>query len=556
MKTNRFSQCAPGLAASLLLALSPGSAVAKGSTDNLSASVPDIPQRLASYAKVRLTSDLSRLTPGDRQTILHLMRACDVMNQIFWEQTFGDPTVFLGRLGDPALRAYAQLNYGPWDRLHDEQPFVMGYGAMPPGANLYPPDATKMELAALSEQDRNDEYSVIRRGTDRKLTVVPYHQAFAAPLHRAAQELRTAATTSSDPAFASYLKLRAQALETDDFRPSDMAWMDMKSNPIDVVIGPIENYIDKINGARAAYEGVVLVKDQEWSARLAKFTALLPALQRDLPVPVEYKHETPGTNSDLNAYDVLLYAGEANSGGKTIAINLPNDEEVQLQKGTRRLQLKNAIRAKFETILRPVAGELIVPEQMPHVRFEAFFPNVMFHEVAHGLGIKNTLDGKSTVRVALKENFGALEEAKADILGLYLVGKLIEQGELKDTTIEDHYVTFVAGILRSVRFGTGDAHGKANMIEFNFFADRGAFEREAASGRYRVDPVKTRAAVEALAARILRLQGDGNYERAREVVANEGVVRPQLRKDLDRLAAKNIPVDVVFEQGPKVLGLE
>jgi hypothetical protein len=276
-----------------------------------------------------------------------------------------------------------------------------------------------------------------------------------------------------------------------------------------------------------------------WSERLARFASLLPELQRALPVPAAYKRETPGTDSELNAYDVLLYQGEANTGGKVIATNLPNDESVQLEKGTRRLQLKNAMQAKFDQILKPIAGELIAADQQANIRFEAFFP-----------------DGKGTVRAALRELTSPLEEAKADILGLWLVTRLLASGELRDTTVADHYVTFVAGIMRSVRFSAADAHGKANMIEFNYFLDHGAFVRDAGTGRYRVNVPGAQAATEVLAARILKIQGDGDYATAATVLANEGVVRPELSADLARLTTLRIPVDVVFEQGPQVLGLQ
>jgi hypothetical protein len=300
----------------------------------------------------------------------------------------------------------------------------------------------------------------------------------------------------------------------------------------------------------------VLVKDMEWSDRLARFAKFLPEMQRGLPVPEAYKKEPAGTDSDLNAYDVVYAAGDSNAGSKTIAINLPNDEQVGLKKGTRRLQLKNAIKAKFEATLVPIANELIAKDQLKNISGDAFFANVMFHEVAHGLGIKNTITGHGTVRTALKESHGTLEEGKADILGLYLVTRLLEKKELKDTTLMDHYVTFVAGIIRSVRWGASNAHAQANMIEFNYFEDQGAFERDAATGTYRVNADKMKQAVASLAARIIKLQGDGDYAAAAKVVATEGVVRPELQKDLERLTAKNIPADIVFEQGKKVLGLE
>jgi Peptidase family M49 len=520
------------------------------------AAVPDVQHRIDAYATVRLTADLDGLSADEKAMLVHFIRAAQLTDAIFWQQTYGNREALLNPITDPALRQLVEINYGPWDRLADFQPLVSGIPVKPPGANFYPTDITEAELGALDLRDRTAPYSVIRRDDAGRLHAIPYSKAFELPLHEAAGELRQAAALSKDGALSRYLSERAKAFETNEYQASDFAWLDMKSNHLDLIIGPIENYEDALQGARTSFEAYVLVKDLAWSERLARFAKLLPELQRGLPVPAAYKQETPGTDSELNAYDVLLYAGEANAGAKTIAINLPNDEQVQLQKGTRRLQLKNAMRAKFDRILVPIANELIASDQGANVKFDAFFANVMFHEVAHGLGIKRTLDGRSTARAALKEVAGALEEAKADILGLYLVTKLLEKRELRDTVLADHYVTFVAGILRSVRFSAADAHGKANMIEFNYFADQGAFTRDAATGRYHVNVSKARAATTALAARILKIQGDGDYAAALKAVNEEGVVRPELRSDLDRLSAKSIPVDVVFEQGVRVLGLE
>jgi hypothetical protein len=269
---------------------------------------------------------------------------------------------------------------------------------------------------------------------------------------------------------------------------------------------------------------------------------MLPSLQSELPVPVAYKRERPGSDSDLNAYDAVYYAGDANAGSKTIAINLPNDEEVQLRKGTRRLQLKNAMRAKFEKILVPIAGELIADDQRQHINFDAFFSNIMFHEVAHGLGIKNLVGRKGTVREALKEQAGALEEGKADILGLYMITRLHQRGELKNTNLDDNYVTFLAGIIRSIRFGASSAHGRANAAQFSFFQEHGAFARDSATGRYRVDFPK-----------MLRFQGDGDYAGVSRFMAERGKIPPLLQQDLTRLGSRGIPVDIVFEQGAEVL---
>jgi hypothetical protein len=332
-----------------------------------------------------------------------------------------------------------------------------------------------------------------------------------------------------------------------------MAWLDMKNNTLDLVIGPIETYDDALFGYKTAHEAYVLVKDKEWSKRLARYARLLPALQQGLPVPDAYKREKPGTDSDLNAYDALYYTGQANAGSKAIAINLPNDEQVQLKKGTRRLQLKNAMQAKFDRILVPIADELIADDQRSHIKFDAFFANVMFHEVAHGLGIKNTVAGRGTVRDALKEQSGALEEGKADILGLYLITRLQRDGELPDANLDDNYVTFLAGIFRSIRFGAASAHGRANAAELSFLRDHGAFSRDSASGKYRVDFPKMRAAVDSMAATILRYQGDGDYEGVRTFMAERGAIPADVQSDLDRLGTKGIPVDIIFEQGTHLL---
>ena len=282
---------------------------------------------------------------------------------------------------------------------------------------------------------------------------------------------------------------------------------------------------------------------------------LAPELQTGLPVADEYKAETPGSDADLNAYDVIYYAGDCNAGSKTIAINLPNDEEVQLAKGTRRLQLKNAMLAKYNQILVPISGLLIAEDQRQHITFDAFFGNTMFHEVAHGLGIKNTITGNGTVRQAMKEHSSALEEGKADILGLYMVQRLREKGEITEGVVMDNYVTFLAGIFRSVRFGASSAHGRANMIRFNYFNQAGAFSRSEADGTYRVNKEAFEQAVRDLSNRILTLQGDGNYAEVDAFVAEMGGVSKQLQNDLDRLASATIPVDIVFEQGVEVLGL-
>ncbi len=516
---------------------------------------PAAPSRFDIYATVRLTADLSHLSENQRKMIPLLIEASAIMDQLYWKQAYGDKEALLASISDPAERRFADINYGPWDRLANEEPFIESAGPKPLGARFYPEDMTREEFEAWQQPGKDGLYTLVTRDANGALQLVPYSIAFAEELKRAGDLLRQAAELADDPEFANYLRLRAQALETDDYQPSDMAWMDMKNNPIELVIGAIETYEDRLFGYRAAYESYVLIKDLAWSERLARFAAYLPELQRGLPVPDEYKAETPGSDADLNAYDVVYYAGHCNAGSKTIAINLPNDEQVQLEKGTRRLQLKNAMLAKYNQILLPIADMLIADDQRQHITFDSFFGNTMFHEVAHGLGIKNTLDGSNTVRQALKEHSSTLEEGKADILGLYMVQKLREKGEITEGQLMDDYVTFMAGIFRSVRFGASSAHGQANMIRFNFFEQAGAFSRDEATGKYRINVPEFEQAVEDLSRTLLTLQGNGDYAAVNTFVAETAGIGPQLQADLDRLAAASIPVDIVFEQGVEVLGL-
>ena len=515
----------------------------------------DIDKRLAKYVPVRLTTDMSVLSDKDKQMIPILIEAAKVMDELFWYEAYGDKEALLSSLTDEKLRQFALINYGPWDRLDGNKPFVEGVGAKPAGANFYPTDMTKEAFEGADLEGKASLYTFLRRNEEGQLITVPYHEQFKDKIEKTAGLLRQAAALADDAGLKKYLELRAAALLSDDYQASDLAWMEMKNNQIDVVIGPIESYEDQLFGYKASHECYVLVKDMEWSQRLDKYAAFLPELQKGIPVPASYKKEKPGSDAQLNAYDVVYYAGDCNAGSKTIAINLPNDEEVQLKKGTRRLQLKNAMRAKFDKIMVPIAGMLIAEDQRQHITFDAFFANTMFHEVAHGLGIKNTINGKGTVREALKEHASALEEGKADILGLYMIKQLYDKGELEGD-LKDYYTTFMAGIFRSVRFGASSAHGKANMIRFNFFQEMGAFERDAQTGAYRVNYEQLDKAATALSEKILTLQGDGDYNGVAALVAEKGVIGEQLQADLNRLSDASIPVDVVFEQGADVLGLE
>ncbi len=511
-------------------------------------------ERIGIYETVKLTADLSKLKPYERQMLPLLIEAAQIMDGLFWKQAYGDKDALLKSIKNATTRKFAEINYGPWDRLNDDNSFVEGFGKKPDGANIYPKDATKEELEKSNLADKKGLYSVVKRDKAGKLYTVPYHEEYKAELTKASELLLKAAALSEDVSLKNYLTLRANALITSDYKPSDLVWLDMKTNGIDIIIGPIENYEDKIFGARASFESYVLIKDMDWSKKLSHYVSFLTELQTGLPVDAKYKKEKPGTDSELNAYDVVFYAGDCNAGSKTIAVNLPNDEEVQITKGTRRSQLKNVMKAKFDKILVPISSELISPEQRKHITFDAFFATTMFHEVAHGLGIKNTINGKGTVREALGEKGSALEEGKADILGLYMIDKLFAKGEIKEGVLMDYYVTFLASIFRSIRFGASSAHGQANMVRFNYFEEMGAFSKSA-DGTYSVNLQKMKEATNSLSALILKLQGEGDTKGVEELLAKMGSISPDLQADLDKLKTKKIPVDIIFEQGKDVLGL-
>lgn len=515
----------------------------------------EIASKADTFVSFQLTTDLSVLTEKEKQMLPHLFKAAEIMDDIFWIEAFGDKESVLSQASEAAMEKFIKINYGPWERLNDNQAFLEGFGEKPAGANFYPADMTKAEFEAWDEPTKTSQYTLIRRDEDRNLTAIPYHEAFQEQIGEAVEAIRQASELAEDPGLKKYLELRAEALLTDEYYESDVAWMDMKNNTIDFVVGPIENYEDQLFGYKAAHEAFILVKDKAWSARLDKYAALLPDLQKALPTQEVYKKETPGSDSDLNAYDAIYYAGDCNAGSKTIAINLPNDEQVRANKGSRKLQLKNSMQAKFDQILMPITDLLIAEDQRKHVKFDAFFENTMFHEVAHGLGLGSTINGNQTVREALKETYTSIEESKADILGLWAVYQLNELGEFTDKDLMDNMVTFMAGIFRSVRFGAASAHGKANMIRFYYFQEKGAFERDDTTGTYRVNYEKMKQAMLDLSDLILTVQGDGDYEKAKAMIEEMGFIREGLQADLDRISEAGIPVDIVFEQGPEVLGL-
>ena len=514
----------------------------------------EIQLKVEEYAPVDLTSELvNSLSDNEKQIIGIFIQIGEIMDDLFWKQTFGDKTV-LDTITDPYVKDFAMINYGAWDRLNEEKAFVSGYGEKPLGCQYYPADMTKEEFEAFNDPDKNSLYTAIRRDEEGKLKAVWYKDEYKDELARVCELLDKAIELAEDEGLKKYLVERKKAFETDDYFASDMAWMDMKDSKIDFVVGPIENYDDRLYEAKASYESFVLVKDVVRSNELAKFVTMLPDLQKELPCDPKYKTFVPGTSSDMNVYDVIYCSGDCNAASKTIAINLPNDDRVQAQKGARRLQLRNAMKAKFDMIMLPIAQMIIEPEQQQDVKFDAFFWNVTFHEVAHGLGVKQTINGKGSVDDAMKTEKTTWEEAKADILGLFLVCDLIQKGEITEITEEEAVTTYIAGILRSVRFGATESHGKANILCYNVMADKGAFTRNE-DGTYHIDLEKSREAINYWGGLILKTQAEGDFDFAVSFREEFGKVSDELKNDLNKINGAGIPRDIRYNQGKSVLGL-
>ena len=506
----------------------------------------ELKAKVESYAVVEVSSPLyDALSENDKKIVALFREAADIMDGLFWKQTFGDKAL-IEALPEGYAKEYAMINYGAWDHLDNNSPFIEGYGEKPLGCQYYPQDMTAEEFAAFDDPDKLSLYTVIRRDENGALKTVWYRDEYKEEIEKVCSLLEQAIGLTENEGMKKYLVERVKAFRTDDYLASDMAWMDMKDCNMDLVIGPIENYDDHLYEAKAAYECFILLKDEKRSANLAKYVGLLPTLQKMLPCAPEYKTFVPGTSSDLNVYDAIYYAGDCNAGSKTIAINLPNDERVHAAKGARRLQLYNSMMAKFDKIMLPIGEVLMTPEQLQYLSADAFFWNVTFHEVAHGLGVKQTVNGKGTVDAAMGSEKTTWEEAKADILGLFMVSKLIDMGEITDITKEQSVATFIAGIVRSVRFGFASSHGKANMMCYNFMEDNGAFTRDA-DGRYVIDFDKAAAAIDAWASLILETQATGNFEFAQKYSSENASIRESLATDIEKVNRAGIPRDIVFD---------
>ncbi|HYU33059.1 MAG TPA: hypothetical protein VEW48_12935 [Thermoanaerobaculia bacterium] len=524
----------------------------KGAEVKIAPIAPDIEKRLAQFSPTPLTADLSVLSAKDRQVLDKLVEAAKLMNEIFLRQAWAGNPELQQRIagwtsGDQgAARQYFQVMYGPWDRTDGKKPFL-GDLQHPAGAGYYPEGMAKEDFEAWLAAHPGDRDSFLssfttihRHGKD--LVAVPYPQEYRQWLEPAARLLREAAALTGNASLKKFLELRADAFLSNDYYASDFAWMDLQS-PVEVTIGPYETYEDELFGYKAAFEGVVTVDVPKESAALARYKELLPWLERNLPIPDEHKNLSRGAESPIRVVDTVYTSGDCRAGVQTVAFNLPNDERVRQAKGSKKVLLRNMMHAKYDKILGPIAQAVLVPDQVGDLSFEAFYNEVLHHELSHGLGPgKIKKDGKETeVRLELKDLFSTIEEAKADVMGVYNILALIDKGEMPKELRRTLEPTYVAGLFRSARFGVDEAHGQGVVAQFNYLAGKGALVVDS-NARYRSVPEKFPGAIRDLLHDMLMLQATGDYEGTKQFLEKYGKVTPSLREAIGRLST--VPVDI------------
>ncbi|MCR5351885.1 MAG: Zn-dependent hydrolase [Bacteroidales bacterium] len=502
---------------------------------------------VANYAVVSIeTPDLSGITDNGKE-VLNLYRfAADEVDAIYWEQYFGDKQALLDGIEDPAQKTLAEINYGPWSRT-DGKSFVEGYADRLPGAGFYPADMTPEEFDAWDNPDKNSPYTLIRRGADGSLQTVWYHDAYRMHLDKIGDYLRAAADITIKPSVSKYLLSKAEALKTDKYYESALAWLDMDDSKMDLVIGPNEAADDQLMGLKRSYEAFVLLKNEAHTRELMQYVSRIGEFQQELPGDPAYKTFQPGAGSNIFSCDALYYAGKANAGVKVIALNLPFDADVQRERGTRTILLENIIKAKYNHIVAPSGNVLLDADAAEHLSADAFFWNVALREVAHGLGVKETVEGKGSVEEALGGVALTLEEVKANAAGVLLVCKLQEHFDIHHLfTQEDALTTFFASLIRSERFGEGSALGRANIIIYNYLVESGAVERRA-SHQYALDYEKMEAALSDLTALVLKTQATGDKAFAEAFEARYSKRSTDFNEDLMFLGMEHIPADIRFD---------
>jgi hypothetical protein len=536
-------------------------AVAGAGSDAKSPTLPELNRMIARFARTEIRVDTSGLSAGDQKALVKLIEASRIIDDIFLTQLWSGNHGLLRELekdqsplGKARLHYFA-MNKGPWSDLDAHAAFLPGVPPKKlPGANFYPPDMTKEEFEAWNNTAAQGFFSVIVRDSAKHLRQVPYSEAYRTDLERAAGKLREAAAATGNDSLRRFLRLRADAFLSNDYYASDLAWMDLDA-PIDVTIGPYETYNDEVFGYKAAFESYVNLRDEQESAKLKFFADHMQEIEDNLPIEPRFRNPKIGAAAPIRVVNEIFSAGDGNHGVQTAAYNLPNDERVVQEKGSKRVMLKNVQEAKFQSILVPISKRTLAAEAQGDLSFDLFFTHILAHEMSHGIGPHQIQVARraTTPRQELKELYSAIEEAKADVTGLYMVQHLFDRGLLPGGVARERqlYNTYLASAFRSLRFGLHEAHGKGQAVQFNYLVDRGAFVAQA-GGTYDVNFAKIKPAVKELDHDLLTLEATGDYAGAKKMLDELGVLRPELARALDRL--KDIPTDIepVFVTADKI----
>jgi hypothetical protein len=523
--------------------------------------IPDLAglkRMIARFAPTELRVDTSALTAGDRKALVTLIEASRVVNDLFLTQLWSENHALLERLEkDKSPLGQARLHYflinkSPWSDLDEHTAFLPGVPPKKlPGANFYPPDMTKQEFEAwvktLPESGRREAegfFSVIVRESGRGLAAVPFSKAYRRDLERAAKLLREAAAATENDTLKKFLTLRAAAFISNDYYASDVAWMDLDA-PLDITIGPYETYNDELFGYKAAFEAYVNLRDEKETAKVKFFADHMQQIENNLPLDARYRNPKIGAAAPIRVVNEIFSAGDGNHGVQTAAYNLPNDERVVEQKGSKRVMLKNVQEAKFKSVLVPISKRMLPLASQQDLSFDSFFTHILAHEMTHGIGPHGIQLGgrQTTARQELKELYSAIEEAKADVTGLFMLQYFFDHGMLPGGTESERklYTTFLASAFRTLRFGLKESHGKGMAVQFNYLSDRGAFVKNA-DGTYQVNFEKVKSAVRDLDRELLTLEATGDYGAAKKMLDEMGVLRPDLTAALAKL--KEIPTDI------------
>lgn len=522
--------------------------------DTLQTKKMTIKDRINQYVTITLNPDISGLTNEEKKMLSYFIDAADVINEIFWLQSYGDKDSLFSKLKTEEERLLCEINYGPWDRLNDFEPFIEGVGKRPIGGGFFPPDIKYFPFLSMKFEDKISMYTIIKKDAEGNLYTEPYHKAYADYLTKASNYLLMASEICRDKDFKTFLRKRSESLLNDDYYTSDLLWMDLKNNKLDIVIGPVNSEDDQFIHTKTTYEAYVLLTNIELTKKYEKLNDYLEKIRKSIPLPENYLQQIIFSKPNVVIYDGIYFAGWPNAGAKQISINYPKDGRIIMEKGCKKLQFRNVQQAKFDNILLPIAKVLIDPQSIQHINFESFFLNNIAYEISDAVVVRGTVNNKGPAKEALKDYYPTINSLKADLMYIYIITELNKLGALKETTLESHYYTYLANLLRSIRFGKAIAQGSSSVITLNMLLKLKAFEKTK-NGYYKVNIEKMKEVVTKLTKDVLKVLAEGDIPTAKSWIDIYGNISQEMNEDILKIKKAGVPVDIRYIQGKSVLNL-